>query len=101
MGKGCSRGPSKLLAQERGIPVFQPVRIRDEENRRIIEDLQPDFIVVAAYGQILPGWMLRAARIAPVNIHASLLPRYRGAAPIAWPIINGEYCHRCHDHADA
>lgn len=89
-GKRLQTGPVKLLAQEAGIPVFQPARLRDEENRRVIEDLQPDFIVVAAYGQILPGWMLRAARIAPVNIHASLLPRYRGAAPIAWPILNGE-----------
>ena len=89
-GQRLQPGPVKALAQEHGIPVFQPVRIRNEENRQIIEGLQPDFIVVAAYGQILPGWMLRAARIAPVNIHASLLPRYRGAAPVAWPIIHGD-----------
>jgi methionyl-tRNA formyltransferase len=89
-GRKLQPGPIKVLAQEHGIPVFQPARLRDQENRQIIEDLQPDFIVVAAYGQILPGWMLRAARIAPVNIHASLLPRYRGAAPIAWPILKGE-----------
>ena len=89
-GQRMQPGPVKALAQERGIPVFQPVRIRNEENRQIIEGLQPDFIVVAAYGQILPGWMLRAARIAPVNIHASMLPRYRGAAPVAWPIIHGD-----------
>jgi methionyl-tRNA formyltransferase len=89
-GQKIQPGPVKALAQECGIPVFQPVRIRNEENRQIIEALQPDFIVVAAYGQILPGWMLRAARIAPVNIHASMLPRYRGAAPVAWPIIHGD-----------
>jgi methionyl-tRNA formyltransferase len=91
-GRGCKLqpGPIKVLAQEHGIPVFQPARLRDQENRQIVEGLQPDFIVVAAYGQILPGWMLRAARIAPVNIHASMLPRYRGAAPVAWPILNGE-----------
>jgi len=89
-GKKLHPGPIKALAVDHGIPVFQPARLRSEENRRIIEDLRPDFIVVAAYGQILPGWMLRAARIAPVNIHASLLPRYRGAAPVAWPVINGE-----------
>lgn len=89
-GKKLQAGPVKLLATEKSIPVFQPSRLRNEENRRIVEDLRPDFIVVAAYGQILPGWMLRAARIAPVNVHASLLPRYRGAAPVAWPIINGE-----------
>jgi methionyl-tRNA formyltransferase len=89
-GQRMQTGPVKALAQERGIPVFQPVRIRNEENRQILEGLQPDFIVVAAYGQILPAWMLRAARIAPVNIHASMLPRYRGAAPVAWPIIHGD-----------
>jgi methionyl-tRNA formyltransferase len=89
-GQRLQPGPVKALAQERGIPVFQPVRIRNEENRAIAEGLQPDFIVVAAYGQILPEWMLRAARIAPVNIHASMLPRYRGAAPVAWPIIQGD-----------
>ena len=83
-------GPIKVLAQERGIPVYQPVRLRSEDNRSIVEQLRPDFIVVAAYGQILPEWMLSAARIAPVNLHASLLPRYRGAAPVAWPILNGE-----------
>ena len=89
-GQRLQPGPVKALAQEHGIPVFQPDRIRSDENRQIVEGLQPDFIVLAAYGQILPGWMLRAARIAPVNIHASLLPHYRGAAPVAWPIIHGE-----------
>jgi len=89
-GERLQPGPIKVLAQERGIPVFQPVRIRNEENRPILENLRPDFVVVAAYGQILPGWLLKAARIAPVNIHGSLLPRYRGAAPVAWAIINGE-----------
>jgi methionyl-tRNA formyltransferase len=89
-GQKLQPGPIKLLAQERGIPVFQPARIRNEENRPILEQLQPDFIVVAAYGQILPGWLLRAARVAPVNIHASILPRYRGAAPIPWAILNGD-----------
>jgi methionyl-tRNA formyltransferase len=91
-GRGHKLQPSpiKLLAQEQGIPVFQPARIRDEESRLILENCLPDFIVVVAYGQILPGWLLRIARVAPVNIHASLLPRYRGAAPIAWAILNGE-----------
>lgn len=91
-GRGHKLHPSpvKVLAQSRGIPVFQPERIRNEENRPILEGLRPDFIVVAAYGQILPGWLLQAARIAPVNIHGSLLPRYRGAAPIPWAILNGD-----------
>jgi methionyl-tRNA formyltransferase len=82
--------PVKTLAEMQGIPVFQPAKIRLEENRSIFQKLHPDFIVVVAYGQILPGWLLQSARIAPINIHASLLPRYRGAAPIAWAIIKGE-----------
>jgi len=83
-------GPVKTLALMRDIPVFQPEKIRLEENRGIFEALQPDFIVVVAYGQILPGWLLNSARLASINIHASLLPRYRGAAPMPWAIMNGE-----------
>jgi methionyl-tRNA formyltransferase len=89
-GQKLQPSPIKLFAQAHGIPVYQPEKIRLEENRRVFEDIRPDFIVVVAYGQILPGWLLHSARIAPVNIHASLLPRYRGAAPIAWAIINGD-----------
>jgi methionyl-tRNA formyltransferase len=82
--------PVKALALSEGIPVHQPVKIRSEENRALMESLSPDFLVVAAYGQILPGWLLAVPRIAPVNIHASLLPRYRGAAPIAHAILAGD-----------
>jgi len=82
--------PVKLLAQSAGIPVFQPEKIRAPEHQPIFQSLRPDFIVVVAYGQILPGWLLQAARIAPVNVHGSLLPAYRGAAPITWAILNGE-----------
>ena len=89
-GQKLRPSPVKVLAQSRGIPVFEPERIRNEDNRAILERLQPDFIVVAAYGQILPGWLLQSARIAPLNIHGSLLPRYRGAAPIPWAILNGD-----------
>ncbi len=89
-GQKLQPSPIKILAQENGIPVFQPEKIRKEENRSILERLHPDFIVVVAYGQILPGWLLLAARLAPINIHASLLPRYRGAAPIPWAIFKGE-----------
>jgi len=89
-GQKLQPGPIKILAQARGIPVFQPEKIRLEENRSILEGLRPDFVIVAAYGQILPGWLLRAARLAPINIHASLLPHYRGAAPVPWAIINGD-----------
>ena len=89
-GQKLQPGPIKVFAQSHGIPVFQPERIRNEENRDLFEKFKPDFIVVAAYGQILPGWLLKAARLMPVNVHASLLPRYRGAAPISWAILNGE-----------
>ena len=89
-GQKLQPSPIKVLAQDHGIPVYQPARIRDEENRVIFEALQPDFLAVVAYGQILPGWLLKSAKIAPVNVHASLLPRYRGAAPIAWAILNGD-----------
>jgi methionyl-tRNA formyltransferase len=89
-GQKFQASPVKILAQSQNIPVFQPEKIKSEENRPIVESLDPDFIVVAAYGQILPGWLLEAARIATVNIHGSLLPKYRGAAPIAWSILNGD-----------
>jgi methionyl-tRNA formyltransferase len=82
--------PIKQFAQSLGIPVYQPERMRDEENRARLSGFEPDFIVVAAYGQILPTWLLKLPRVAPVNVHASLLPRYRGAAPVAWAILNGD-----------
>lgn len=89
-GQKLHPSPVKVAAGERSLPVFQPERIRAEENRSLFESLRPDFIVVVAYGQILPGWLLQSAKIASVNIHASLLPAYRGAAPISWALINGE-----------
>jgi methionyl-tRNA formyltransferase len=91
-GRGHKLHPSpvKTLALMRGIPVFQPEIIRLDENRVIFDELRPDFLVVVAYGQILPGWLLQSARLAPINVHASLLPRFRGAAPMPWAIIRGE-----------
>jgi len=82
--------PVKIFAIGAGIAVFQPEKIRALENRPVLESYQPDFIVVAAYGQILPAWLLELPRLGCVNVHGSLLPRYRGAAPIAWAIINGD-----------
>jgi methionyl-tRNA formyltransferase len=79
-----------MLAQALGIPAFTPERLRNEENRPIVEGFAADFIVVVAYGQILPVWFLDAARVAPVNVHGSLLPRYRGAAPVIWSLLNGD-----------
>jgi methionyl-tRNA formyltransferase len=82
--------PVKSFAIGAGIAVFQPEKIRVLENRPVLESYQPDFIVVVAYGQILPAWLLELPRLGCVNVHGSLLPRYRGAAPIAWAIINGD-----------
>jgi methionyl-tRNA formyltransferase len=89
-GQKLQPSPVKALALAHGLQVFQPDKIREEENRVIVEELRPDFVLVAAYGQILPGWLLKTARIMAINVHASLLPQYRGAAPIPWAILNGD-----------
>lgn len=82
--------PVKELAQKHGIPVIQPLRVRAPEVIEEIRTLAPDLIVVIAFGQILPRALLEIPRHGCINVHASLLPRYRGAAPINWCIINGE-----------
>jgi methionyl-tRNA formyltransferase len=82
--------PIKSFAIGAGIPVFQPEKIRAPEHRPELASFRPDFVVVVAYGQILPAWLLELPRLGCVNVHGSLLPRYRGAAPIAWSIINGD-----------
>jgi methionyl-tRNA formyltransferase len=90
-GKHLHTPPIKELASEHGIPVYQPARIKtNEEVRAVFESLKPDACVVAAYGKILPEWLLRIPRLGCINVHASLLPHYRGAAPINWAIANGE-----------
>lgn len=80
----------KLAAAELGIPVLQPRRVREPEFIGTLRTHEPDAIVVAAYGQILPREILALPRFGCINIHASLLPAYRGAAPINWAIIRGE-----------
>lgn len=84
--------PVKVLALERGIAVHQPTKIKTAEARAEIEPLfkQADAGIVAAYGRILPDWMLAAPRLGCINVHSSLLPKYRGAAPINWAIACGE-----------
>ncbi|SUY47304.1 methionyl-tRNA formyltransferase [Clostridium putrefaciens] len=90
-GKKLSMSPVKELALNYNIPVFQPEKVRgNEEIIKILKDLNPDFIIVVAYGQILPKAVLELPKYACINLHASLLPKYRGAAPINWSIINGE-----------
>ena len=82
--------PVKVCAQVHNIPVFQPTKLRDGTALETIRQLEPDLIVVAAYGRILPQEILDYPRLGCVNVHSSLLPKYRGAAPIHWAILNGE-----------
>lgn len=83
--------PVKLAAQAHGIPVVQPAKIRhNDEFRAQLEAIRPDAIVVVAYGRIIPKWMLELPPLGNINLHGSLLPKYRGAAPIQWAIANGE-----------
>ncbi|MGI6728156.1 MAG: methionyl-tRNA formyltransferase [Anaerovoracaceae bacterium] len=90
-GKKVLPPPVKSLAEKLGIPVIQPQRIKENKELLVeIQALQPDLIVVAAYGKILPKELLSIPRLGCVNIHGSLLPKYRGAAPIQWAIFSGE-----------
>lgn len=83
--------PVKEFAIEKNIPVYQPLKVRNnEEFIRTIQELNPDVICVVAYGKILPKEILDIPRLGCINVHASLLPQYRGAAPIQWAVINGE-----------
>ena len=82
--------PVKTLAERHGIPVFQPVKVRTPDAVDHIRELAPDLVVVVAFGQILPQRLLDIPRFGCINVHASLLPRYRGAAPLNWCLINGE-----------
>ena len=89
-GKAVLMTPVKEKALEMGIPVYQPVKVREPEFVKTLADLAPDVIVVVAFGQMLPKSILEMPRYGCVNIHASLLPKYRGAAPIQWAVIDGE-----------
>ncbi|HIV30432.1 MAG TPA: methionyl-tRNA formyltransferase [Candidatus Pullichristensenella excrementipullorum] len=82
--------PVKKLAVERGVPVYQFERLRNEEGLACLRALAPDIVVTAAFGQILSQALLDVPKMGTVNVHASLLPAYRGAAPINWCILNGE-----------
>ena len=82
--------PVKQAALEHGIPVFQPTKLRDGTALAQLRELAPELIVVAAYGRILPDDILNLPPMGCINVHSSLLPKYRGAAPINWAVINGE-----------
>jgi methionyl-tRNA formyltransferase len=89
-GQKVSFSPVKETALAAGIPVHQPERIRAPEAQELLETLAPDVIVIIAYGQIIPARLLPIPKLGWINLHASLLPKYRGAAPINWAIVNGE-----------
>ncbi len=82
--------PVKLVAEKHGIPVYQPERVRDESFLGAFRQMAPDMVILVAFGQILPGEIIHYPRLGCVNLHPSLLPKYRGAAPINWALIHGE-----------
>src|ERR1035437_8885197 len=83
--------PVKRAAIAHGIPVVQPEKIKtNTEFRDLLETVRPDAILVVAYGRIIPKWMLDLPRLGCINLHGSLLPKYRGAAPVQWAVANGE-----------
>lgn len=89
-GKKVASTPTRVVAEAANIPVLQPEKIRTEEFRNGLLSYRPDLIVVAAYGRILPASLLRLPPLGCINVHGSLLPAYRGAAPVQWSIIRGE-----------
>jgi methionyl-tRNA formyltransferase len=89
-GLDLKASPVKAAALKLGIPVFQPEKIKEPEAVRKIKELDPDLLIVAAYGQILPGSVLQIPKLACLNIHGSLLPKFRGAAPIHYAVMAGE-----------
>lgn len=82
--------PVKQLAVEHGIPVYQPRTLRDGSSDDIIRELAPDVVVVVAYGCLIPPQLLHTAKYGCINLHVSLLPKYRGSAPIQWSVLNGD-----------
>ena len=89
-GKKLMPSPVKVLAEEKALPVFQPVSLRPQENQQLVADLQADVMVVVAYGLILPKAVLEMPRLGCINVHGSLLPRWRGAAPIQRSLWAGD-----------
>ena len=88
-GMKMTFSPVKEYALTRDLAVYQPVKMRDGSAQALVQELQPELIVVAAYGRILPEDILAAAPLGAINVHSSVLPKYRGAAPINWAILDG------------
>jgi methionyl-tRNA formyltransferase len=89
-GYGVKAPPVKQMAVEAGHQVFQPVKLKDPATVDFLSGFHPAAIVVVAYGHIIPKWMIELPKLGCINLHASLLPKYRGAAPIQWALIRGE-----------
>ena len=89
-GMQLQASPVKALATSKGIPVFQPEKMRDGTALEALQSFAPDLVVVVAYGRILPDELLSVPPLGCINIHGSLLPKYRGAAPIQWAVLNGD-----------
>lgn len=89
-GMKLSPSPVKEIAEAENIPVFQPEKMRDGKALEILKSLSPDLVAVVAYGRILPDELLAVPPKGTINIHGSLLPKYRGAAPIQWAVLNGD-----------
>ncbi len=89
-GRKLSPPPIKELALAAGIPVLQPTKVKTPEFLEELRGYQPDLMVVTAYGRILPGPLLNLPRLGTINVHGSLLPKYRGAAPVQWAVLNGD-----------
>ena len=89
-GKKLKKSEVKEKAEELGLDIFQPDKIKRQENIEVLKNCEPDFIIVVAYGQLLNKEILDLPKYGCINVHASLLPKLRGAAPLNWAIINGE-----------
>jgi methionyl-tRNA formyltransferase len=89
-GQSLHAPPVKRRAHELHLPIYQPKSLKTEEMRELVNSLRPDMIVVVAYGRILPPWLLQFSPYGCINLHGSLLPEYRGAAPVHWAVANGE-----------
>src|SRR5215831_4678276 len=89
-GRALQGPPVKKRAFELHLPIYQPASLKSDETRELFGALAPELIVVVAYGKILPSWLLHFPKYGCINLHGSLLPKYRGAAPVHWAIANGE-----------
>lgn len=89
-GKQIQMPPVKVAALAHDLPVYQPITLKSDEVEQELRQLNPDVIIVIAYGKILPPWLIRLPKYGCINVHASLLPNYRGAAPIHFAILNGD-----------